>query len=54
MLNASTVAEAFAAAPDDTGLRSTTRDTAAHGRMAIANTSTARRCRTGDRLTRRA
>jgi hypothetical protein len=53
-VNASTVAEAFATAPDDAGLRSPTRDTAAHGRMAIANTSTARRRRTGYRLTRRA
>jgi hypothetical protein len=53
-VNASTVAEPFATAPDDPGPRSPSADTAAHGRMAIAKASTARRCRTGDRLTRRA
>jgi hypothetical protein len=53
-VNASTVAEAFATGPDDSGLRWPTPDTAAHGRMAIAKTSTARRRRTWDRLTRRA
>jgi hypothetical protein len=52
-VNASSVVEAFGTA-DDAGARSPTCDAAPQGRMAIANTKTARRRRTADRLTRRA